>query len=159
MLYSEEYLEIQKKLHKNAGYGMSAGKHSDLVKNSGYKDILDYGCGKCSLQYGLGFAINNYDPAIERYKDNNHPHDFVYCGDVLEHIEPDCLDAVLLDIKRCAKKSALLIISTRPAKRILPDGRNAHLIVKDAEWWHNKLSEFFDIKKQRVVNGEYLAWV
>jgi 2-polyprenyl-3-methyl-5-hydroxy-6-metoxy-1,4-benzoquinol methylase len=63
------------------------------------------------------------------------PHDIVACTDVLEHIEPDCLDDVLKDIRRCTKKVAFLLIATRPAIKVLADGRNAHLIQQPYTWW------------------------
>ena len=144
-LISEEYRALQRSLHNDRRYGQSAHKHAPEVLKTGYTDILDYGCGKRSLQKVLGFPIACYDPAIESFADPPEPHDFVFCGDVLEHIEPECLDEVLKDIKRCMKKEGLLIISTRKANRVLPDGRNAHLIIESAKWWRQKLSRYFDI--------------
>jgi hypothetical protein len=42
---------------------------------------------------------------------------------------------VLDHIGRLAGKAAYLVISTRDANATLPDGRNAHLIVRPAPWW------------------------
>jgi hypothetical protein len=63
----------------------------------------------------------------------------VVCTDVLEHIEPEHLDAVLRHVCSLAKKAVFLQIATRPAKKCLPDGRNAHLTVQSAEWWLAKI--------------------
>jgi len=52
----------------------------------------------------------------------------------LEHVEPDRLGNVLDHIRRLSGKGCYIVIATRPAAAILPDGRNAHLIVKDADW-------------------------
>lgn len=158
MLITSEYLAEQVDLHKNIGYGTSAWQYADDVKKFNEKDILDYGCGKCTLQASLGFEITNYDPAIEMFKHNNEPHNLVFCGDVLEHIEPDCLDDVLADISRCTINNALLIISTIPAKKTLSDGRNAHLIIEQPEWWHDKVSEYFHIYKQEITKNQVTYW-
>lgn len=150
MLITSEYLQMQKELHGIASYGTSGHASAELVKSFGDNDILDYGCGKRTLEKALGFPITNYDPAIEGLENNNTPHNIVFCGDVLEHIEPELLDDVLKDIKRCTLKTAILIACTVPAKKVLPDGRNAHLIVKDGLWWHTKISEHFKILRYRV---------
>jgi 2-polyprenyl-3-methyl-5-hydroxy-6-metoxy-1,4-benzoquinol methylase len=67
------------------------------------------------------------------------PSDVVVCTDVLEHIEPEKLDAVLDHILRLTGYFAHLVISTRPANAVLPDGRNAHLIVETPDWWLEKI--------------------
>ena len=83
------------------------------------------------------------------------------CTDVLEHIEPDCVDMVIEDIFRLTKRAAFLVIANRPALRALPDGRNAHLIQEGPEWWLPKLwsvgfslSQFREIKNQ----GHHIAF-
>lgn len=158
MLISKEYLLQQKKMH-NGAYGVSGDKYAKLVLETGHSDVLDYGCGKKLLEKALGFKISNYDPAISGLENNKNPHDFVYCGDVLEHIEPEFLDNVLSDISRCMKKEGIFVISTIPAKKKLPDGRNAHLIIKDNVWWKFKLSTYFNVNKEQVNKSEYIAWV
>ena len=76
-------------------YGSSGHKWADLVRSFNTKDILDYGCGKRTLEKKLGFEIQNYDPAIPAHEAQPKPAELVFCGDVLEHIEPEKLDAVL----------------------------------------------------------------
>ena len=82
-----------------------------------------------------------YDPSIPGIDEPPEPHDMVVSLDVLEHIEPDCLDAVLDEIKRCALKAVFLTINMMPAAKTLADGRNAHLIQKPIEWWLPKLMD------------------
>ena len=60
-MLSSAYKEQQEKLHQGM-YGVSGGKYADMVRNTGYTDILDYGCGKRMLEQALGFQIHNYDP-------------------------------------------------------------------------------------------------
>ncbi len=67
------------------------------------------------------------------------PCDLIVCSDVLEHVEPDKIDAVLSHIFQISGMGAYVVIATRPANAILPDGRNAHLIVKPSAWWIDKI--------------------
>jgi hypothetical protein len=41
-------------------------------------------------------------------------------------------------------RAAFLIIACYPAKKILEDGRNAHLIVENCAWWMDKIQRQFD---------------
>lgn len=140
---TEEYREINRKLHKDPVYGSSGHVLAKdvLIACKQYQtlDVLDYGCGKRGLEGALGFSIQNYDPCIEGFDAPPQPADIVACGDVLEHIEPECLDAVLADLYRLTKKCLVINVATRPARKILPDGRNAHLIQEGPSWWLPKL--------------------
>ena len=48
-------------------------------------------------------------------------------------------------IRDLSAMAALLEAATKPARKTLADGRNAHLIVKPAEWWVAKASTYFRI--------------
>ena len=39
----------------------------------------------------------------------------------------------------------LFVIATGPAKKILDDGRNAHLIQEGPDWWLPKLMQRFEL--------------
>jgi hypothetical protein len=109
--------------------------------------VLDYGCGKQTLARALpGIAVRGYDPAFTELSATPTPADLVVCGDVLEHVEPAHLDAVLDDLMRCTKRMALLVVATRPARKTLPDGRNAHLSRMPANRWMELILARFDVK-------------
>ena len=120
--------------------------------------VLDYGSadGKFKKQVerrGLleGYPeITNYDPGIPEYWDDPDPCWFVMCIDVLEHIEPEYLDKVLQHMHDKCTHRFLFHIAMSPAKQVLPDGRNAHLIVEDEAWWKEKLERYFTIKESKV---------
>jgi hypothetical protein len=159
---SPEYREMQKTLHEQSEeYGISSLMGGHLVQETidHYKpdSVLDYGCGKGMLKLQFGDIVREYDPAIPGKDGEPEPADLVVCTDVLEHIEPDKLDAVLDHIRSLARKAAYLIISTREAKKTLPDGRNAHLIIETPEWWQERLKVYFDIKKWHPEPGGVLA--
>ncbi len=117
MTISAEYLEQQKQLHKNPNYGVASLYFAPLVlevaDQVGAKSISDYGAGKCNLQkkiHELGrndFEYYPYDPAFPEYGKPTQA-DLVCCIDVLEHIEPVYLNAVLKDLKGITKKFGFL---------------------------------------------------
>lgn len=101
--------------------------------------------------------VHLYDPGIEELDLKPEPRDMVVCTDVLEHIEPDCVDNVLDDLKRVTKKIAFIDVCTVEAIQKLPDGRNAHLIIEPMEWWLPKLMERFTL--QSMARTEVGFWV
>lgn len=159
-MISEEYRALNQALHRSRpSYG--AGGHRWAWWCAGREDILDYGCGKGTLSEALNMDMAEYDPAIPGKDEPPGEHETVVCLDVLEHIEPEFLDDVLADIRRCMKRHGLLVIATRPAKKVLPDGRNAHLIIEDWEWWREKLEQHFIISTvlPAIQDGEYAVEV
>jgi hypothetical protein len=146
---SEEYRALNRKLHESIDFGSSGHKYAKdvmaLVEEIGSRDVLDYGAGKGTLAAKLPFPIAEYDPSVPGLEESAEPADVVVCTDVLEHIEPECLDDVLSDLRRVTRNTAYFVIATRPALKELPDGRNAHLIQESLEWWSAKLAERFEL--------------
>jgi len=163
VLITDSYRELNALLHRtNPHYGTSGKRYAEVVRQIsdavGSRDILDYGCGKRTLEGALGFPITNYDPCVTGLDSTPEPHDIVACTDVLEHIEPDCLEDVLKDIRRCTKRVAMLLVATRPAVKYLADGRNAHLIQETFEWWAVCFDEAgFKVKQKQESQGEFLV--
>jgi uncharacterized Rossmann fold enzyme len=150
LLITPEYADLNRRLHKeNVAYGVGGGRHAPAVlaiaESLQTHSILDYGCGKGYLAKAIDFPIWEYDPAVPGKDEPPRPADLVVCTDVLEHIEPDLLDYVLDDIRRCTKKVAYLVIHTGLATKTLPDGRNTHLIREGEEWWRARLSRLFTV--------------
>ena len=151
---TETYREQNRMLHasdEDYGAGLSTRAWYALIEKAiqawNPKSILDYGCGK--KRFGNTFPhymVNGYDPAVEGDDASPDPAELVICLDVLEHIEPDCLDAVLDDLRRVVLKKGFFSIATGPSKRTLADGRNAHLIQKGPEWWLPTLMKRFRLE-------------
>jgi hypothetical protein len=151
---SNDYLAMQQELHKNPHYGVASLGYAPIVKGvmqqTGARSLSDYGAGKCNLhkalqQQGLkGYEYFPYDPVFPEYGPPK-PADLVCCIDVLEHIEPDYLDAVLGDLKAITRKLGFFSVHTGPATKVLSDGRNAHIIQQPSSWWLPKLCEGFEI--------------
>ena len=155
MLISDAYREMNRELHEAGGYGIAGGGRdrvpmvNDLAKQIDAKTILDYGCGRNEwLRTGLNYAydLRSYDPCVSGLDAAPEPADIVACFDVLGHVEPECVDAVLDDLQRCTGRMIMLIIETGKAKKILSDGRNAHLIQEPVEWWMPKLMKRWHIR-------------
>jgi hypothetical protein len=163
MKITPEYVEQNRKLHDVGNYGLSGQRWAATVTNMcaklGSRDVLDYGCGQRTLERELGFPITNYDPCVPGLDTAPGPADIVACTDVLEHIEPECLDEVLDDLQRLVRKMGFFVIATRPAMKVLADGRNAHLIQETVAWWLPKLKSRFTILQVKEMSGEFAVVV
>jgi hypothetical protein len=154
-LITEEYRRMQEELHRNPNYGVASVQYAPLVAQAieavKATDLLDYGAGKGRLGQTLAqimkrpLRIHHYDPAVPQWSAPPPPTQFVACIDVLEHIEPDLLDTVLDDLQRLTVGHGFFTVHTGPAVKVLPDGRNAHLIQQPASWWLPKFLQRFEL--------------
>ena len=148
-LMSPAYRALQRELHARPnGYGGKGDKWAAgvaaLVARFDATSVLDYGCGEGSLKKALApmvgsrVRIDEYDPAIEGKDHAPSFADLVVCTDVLEHVEPEYLSATLAHLKVLARKAVFVVVATRPSNKTMLDGRNAHLIIRPAEWWQGQ---------------------
>lgn len=147
---SPEYAALNVELHQSKpGYGSGGAQHAwvvlALAARLQTQSVLDYGAGKGGLAKALPFLIHEYDPAITEKCAPPEPADLIVCTDVLEHVEPARLLAVLADLRRVTGRAAFFVIHIGPARKCLPDGRNAHLIQQDVAWWCTAVGEYFTI--------------
>jgi SAM-dependent methyltransferase len=156
-MYTKEYIEQLQSLHndprRTKGFG---GKVKDLGQFHSFmnewnpRSLLDYGCGKGHILAYLKETYPNtkcvgYDPAVPMFsKLIDKSFECVFSNDVLEHVEPDMIDKVLEHIDLCSTKYIWLRIDTLPARKKLPDGRNAHLLIQNKKWWKRKLTHFIN---------------
>jgi hypothetical protein len=165
---SDDYREMLASKHANEDeWGSTGSIYFDnlvtLQSELNPKTILDYGCGKGALgkqfrehqsKPGSKFAgieFYEYDPAIPEKANDTHQADLVFCTDVMEHIEPDFLEAVLQDLKARTLNCIFFVINCAPAVHTLPDGRNAHIMVQHPGWWLDKINEYFDATFAKVA--------
>ena len=151
----------EKELYGCSGHlyaGQVAVLAGQIVKKHGSVTVLDYGCGRRSLQAMIppiiGMTLTNYDPCIAGVDGTPEPVDLVVCTDVLEHIEPECLENVLDDLQRVTKQVAFIVVSTRKAQKNYSDGQNAHKITEEQEWWRPKLRKRFDVAETQIIQGD-----
>jgi hypothetical protein len=161
------------KLHTSEKWGGDGKKHADTViafaDELAAQTILDYGCGRGTLNKRINDPeylykprrIMEYDPGVEGKTTLPKPADLVVCTDVLEHVEPDKVDAVLQHLFCLTGKGAYLTIATREARHVLPDGRNAHLTIQPAEWWMNKVAGvgYQKLREENKPGHEVKLWL
>lgn len=158
-LISDAYRALNQQLHaEREDYGKGGHQWAKQVEavagmlNS--TSILDYGAGKGSLAKALsGLPVREYDPAVPGKDAPPSPADIVVCTDVLEHVEPESLNAVLDHLHQLANKVVVIALHTRAAGKTLPDGRNAHLSQHPPRWWIAELNNRWDIVQFQVVGA------
>tara|TARA_S200002703_G_scaffold90603_2_gene78121 strand:+ start:2929 stop:3456 length:528 start_codon:yes stop_codon:yes gene_type:complete len=128
--------------------GSGQGKQFEWMMNLVYRlkprTVLDWGCGKGGTAAYIESEIPNlnitrYDPGTEQY--NTPPKgtfEFVYSTDVFEHIEAEDIDSSIQQVQSYTTNFHAHIIDLDPAKKRLPDGRNAHVTLWTAEEWVSK---------------------
>ena len=125
-----------------------------LIERTGARTLLDYGSGKGGAyqekdielpdgqtapslkDYWALESIRCYDPGYEPFSQlPTERFDGVICIDVLEHItEPD-LPWVLEELFGYSRRFVFANIACYPAKKFLPNGKNAHCTVRSPDWW------------------------
>ena len=157
MLISQGYQDQQRSMHENKkiNYGTTGEKYGEAVGQMidvmEVDEVLDYGSGhnmslRKTLRPERKIRYTAYDPGVPELAELPNPHQMVVCIDVLEHIEPEYLDNVLDHLEELTKEVLFATVHTGPAGKTLPDGRNAHLTQKPAEWWLPKFMERFTLK-------------
>ena len=156
-MYSNRYIQQLQSLHldpkRPQGFG---GKPKKLGRFYNWMDawkpstLLDYGCGKGYVLSQLRDKYPNtmfegYDPAVKMFAGvPSRVYECVFSNDVLEHIEPNYVNQVLEHINSLSSNYIWLRIDTLPARKSLPDGRNAHLILESPDWWTTKINDCID---------------
>lgn len=135
--------------------GRSLEPHIDaiagLLKQSGSLTVMDYGSGKGKLYQQQpdsdeerrkllpaweDVKVTCYDPGYEPYSElPQTTFDAVISTDVVEHIPELDIPWILDEIFGYAEKQVYVVAACYPAKKILPDGSNAHCTVKHPQWW------------------------
>jgi hypothetical protein len=177
LLITENYRKQQEHLHATTEYGVASTLYAPIVSQIidalGIDHLLDYGSGaKCNLARALfdrgsiyapklehlppgqKFRYQAYDPAVPKLSGLPIPAQMVCCIDVLEHVEPECLDEVLDHLKSLTEAVLFCTVSTGPAIKTLPDGRNAHINQQPMTWWLPKLWERFELQTVQVTSPD-----
>ncbi len=130
-----------------------------LARHTDAKSVLDYGSGKGLLYeeknlklpggnvipsveefWGVD-TIQLYDPGVEEFAARpDSSFDGVVSTDVLEHIPEEDIDWVLAECFGFARRFLYMNIASYPAKKILPNGWNAHVTIRPPDWWRERIS-------------------
>lgn len=155
----------------------------DMLRKHQVRTILDAGCGSGKMmqrlmtEFGSEFDVHGFDlsencldPFFDGIRDKIltigclwNPDDFqkqydgVMCTDVLEHIPPQHVAAVLANLRKSTRKLAYLSISVQSdlfGPRFL--GEPLHLTVRKPNWWFAQLTlAGFKITAHAMANDKY----
>lgn len=118
--------------------------------------ILDVGCGdnrlvrRCRELEGFAVGVDFADPRADMiasahalpFADKSF--DYVTAFDVLEHLLPDDIPAVLREIHRVSRWGFIASICTRDSKVRAADGSTLHPSVFPFEWWCRQLAKLWN---------------
>lgn len=158
MIINQEYKDQLAAMHSQGRFRRGSKILSTInpfLKQYQPTTILDFGCGHGALMHSIMEAypdtmVDGYDPGSATHSTMpSQSFDCVVSADVFEHIEPEHLDQILTMIGQKMQRVGWFRIACYPAKKTLPDGRNAHLIVELPEWWRAKLLKNMSIE---IVN-------
>jgi cyclopropane fatty-acyl-phospholipid synthase-like methyltransferase len=159
-LINADYKRQLQEMHSgDTKFNRSGGKKLKIIKRYlkqyAPTSLIDFGCGRGEMLPLLAEQYNitaiGYDPGVAKFENiPTAPADSLTSTDVLEHVEPEMINNTLKTINTLFTKSAFLLIASYPAKKHLPDGRNAHLIIESFDWWKTKIEKFIDGKLVRA---------
>jgi len=133
------------------GFAIVAPYMRRFAAKLGAKTLLDYGGGR-GAQYKLGritigqqtfasslsyLGLDNavcFDPGFDRRLPEG-AFDLVTCIDALEHCAREDLPWIIRQMFEKAKLGVFANIASYPARKILPNGENAHCTIEEAPWW------------------------
>lgn len=110
------------------------------------KSLLDFGCGKGGTMRWLQglypkIAVTGWDIGTEVYRRRPRSQSFdgIYSIDCFEHIEQQDIPDAIENLRRISHQDTKWchIIDMTPAKKRLPDGRNAHVTLLSAPEWQD----------------------
>jgi len=119
--------------------------------------ILDYGAGTGAFGRSVAalsshrFSVVNYEPSVPSWSELSlGPFDAVVCTHVLEHVEPELLEATIAELGARARVLIYVEVPHGPANKELDDGRDAHLTQWPRDRWEAWLN-FPGFKRRRGV--------
>lgn len=133
---------------------LHAAMVSQIINRLKVSELLDYWCGRAWLVQNLKVAhelkIQCYDPAIPGFSGDAIPMQMVTCIDVLQDVEPECLDAVLDDLQRVTGVVGYFSIR---------QDENSPLIAKDKAWWLDRIMTRFDLQTLQCTPSGFFVIV
>lgn len=130
---------------------------AELLDVNGAKSLLDFGSGKGKLytdnstssdvrQKHLAawpdVSVTCYDPGYAPYAGAiEGPFDAVISTDVVEHIPADDIPWLLDELFGHARVCVYVVAACYLAKKMMPDGSNAHCTIESPQWWDQQMRE------------------
>jgi trans-aconitate methyltransferase len=162
-MISNSYKKMLTDIHDTSPFGKRSKVPKyleEFISQIKPSSIIDFGCGKGRLVERLrenypDIIVTGYDPGNKEFSTslNDISVDLLISTDVLEHVEPEHID-VTLQFLSAKSRYIYHLIALSPAKLILPDGRNAHLIQESPEWWRTK---FLNLN-YKILKEDYMEF-
>ena len=152
-----DLIEQYRQMHREGAYGSTSIKKAPYIlpyiRMLDARTVIDYGCGQSTLadlvSAHCGAKVTRYDPGLPGYdRRPSGTFDLLLNIDVLEHVPEEEVDGVIADMASLSSR-AIIIIDTRRAATTLSDGRNAHLTLRAADWWSERLCRHYP-RVQRI---------
>ena len=145
------------------------------ISNEKIKTVLDYGGGgsdwdapgfdtgtkQSAKQFFQIQTVHTFEPArglMEKKKA-----DCVVCMDVLEHIFIEDIPKVVSELFALSKKLLVVNVACYKAAALLPNGENAHITVRGADWWKGVFdaisSNYKDIEVFLICSNDFISGV
>ena len=116
-------------------------------KELGIKSVLDYGAGgsdwaaadfdqetgQSAKEYFKVDDVKIFEPARDVLEKESA--ECVVCFDVLEHVFLADISTVVRELFSLSKKLLVVNVACYEAAALLPNGENAHVTVRNPEWW------------------------
>ena len=120
-------------------FGCGTGRAAVALKEAGFNvSGVDFAPNCLDLSSNIPLSIHNLWDLPESISC-----DWGYCCDVMEHIPPDKIDAVLTSLSKACKKGCFFNISMQPDFFSLGSSDKLHLTVMPVEWWITMLEKHF----------------
>ena len=136
------------KIFPGSGVGKQMPQLLEYIQQYELQDkrLLDFGCGGGgTIRWLQGMypemTVLGWDIGTEQYSERPGDRDFdaIYSIDCLEHIEREHLPHTMENLRQMSHQDTVWchIIDMTPAKKRLPDGRNAHVTLMTATEWQS----------------------
>ena len=122
---------------------------------------FDLESGRTAKQFFDVSLVNTFEPA--RYKLEKTKSDCVICMDVLEHIFISDVPKVVNELFSLAKKLLIINVACYKAAALLPNGGNAHVTIRNAEWWKGVIDatavHYEEVEVMLICSNSYASGV
>lgn len=162
-LYSEWHAAMYRRHHAGRATDRRPNvwlpRIEQLAAQIGAQSILDYGCGAArGISAFCSLPVHDYDPGVPECAAPPPPADLVVSIHALEHVEPDCLAAVIVDMERLARVAVFVVVSCEASTKVLPDGTPWHSLVRPVPWWTDVLRDWMPAPTIKAPHKEFAAF-
>lgn len=133
--------------HLVIDFGCGTGRAASKIKEATGATVIGLDIAENCLDEGIDIELINCCIWEEVPKG-----DVGYCTDVMEHIPPEHVDAVLRNISKSIDRDVFFQICTQHAGFGKDKGLILHLTVQSESWWKRKLEEYFTLKEWDAGN-------